>query len=250
MLLSYYDNKKKGPVVLFIHGTGSANSIWRAQYKLLGKMHYRLIGVDLRGHGKTKNPGGVCTIDDHISDLKETIEYLKIKEPIIMIGHSFGALLATRFAEKYPKKVSKLGLVSLPARVPRIMCLYYKWLLGKPIKFLKKKMHLVMKFPLLKRYKDAVRSDLNILRQIWRESLYWDLTSKMPKVDCPIHFSVGKFDYIALSSLVEKLHKVLPNSTLRIFEKAAHCCMEEQPQEFNNWILTVVGVHTYQKDAA
>ena len=249
MLLHYFDNKKKGPVVFFIHGTASANGVWEAQYKLFSKLPYRLIGVDLRGHGNTRNPGGICTLEDHLTDLKETIDHLKLKKPIVIIGHSFGALLATKYAERYPKKVSKLGLVSLPARVPRLLCLYYKWLLGKPIKFFKKKMDLVMKLPILKRYKFAIASDLNILRQIWRESLYWDLITKLPKVTCPIHFSVGKFDYIALRSLIEKLHKHIPNSTLKVFERAAHSCMEEQPHEFNQWVLSVVGVQNYQQDA-
>lgn len=248
MLLSFYDNKKKGPVVLFIHGTASANGLWESQYKLLNETPYRVIGIDLRGHGKSKNPGGICTVEDHLKDLNETYNELKIREPIIIVGHSFGAVLAAKFAERYPKKVSKLLLVSLPVRIPRVLCVYYKWLLGKPIKFLRKKIGLIMKLPILRRYKFAICSDLNILRQIWRDSLYWDFLSKIPKLKCPVHFSVGRFDLIAVKSFVEKLHSLIPNSTLKVFEWAAHSCMEEQPREFNNWILSNLGSHSLQSD--
>ena len=250
MLLSYFDNKKKGPVVLFIHGTASANDLWENQYKLLDKWNFRLIGVDLRGHGKTKNPGGICTLKDHLSDLKETLNYINLKEPVTIIGHSFGAILAAKYAEKHPDEVNKLLLVSLPARVPRLLCLYYKWLLGRPIRFLRKRINFIMKLPILKRYKFAICSDINILRQIWKDSLYWDLLLKLPKVNCPVHFSVGKFDYIALKSVVEKLHRLIPNSTLKVFERAAHSCMEEQPKEFNSWVITTLGVQTLQNDLA
>lgn len=248
MLLAFYDNKKNGPIVLFIHGTGSASGVWENQYKLLDKLGFRTIGIDLRGHGKSKNPGGTCTLSDHIKDLKETIEHIGIKEKFIIVGHSFGAVLAAKFAERYPKKVSKLLLVSLPARVPRLVCLYYKWLLGKPIRYLRKKLKIVMKLPILKRYKFAICSDLHILKEIWRDSLYWDLLSKIPRLKCPVHLSVGRFDYIALKGLVERFHKMIPNSTLKVFEWAAHSCMEEQPKEFNKWVLSAIGIQPLVRD--
>lgn len=242
MLLSYFDNKREGPVVLFIHGTASANGLWEKQYNLLNKSHYHVIGVDLRGHGKTKNPGGDSTTDDHIKDLKETIEHIGIKEPITIVGHSFGAVLGLKYAEKYPDCVGKLVLVSLPARIPRILCRYYDWFLGEPIKFLKKKLNFILKLPLLKRYKFAICSDLNILRQIFKEAVNWDFLTNKPKVTCPVYLSVGRFDYIAIKDVIKKLHHEIPNSALKVFNWAAHSCMEEQPHEFNKWLLTVLGL--------
>ena len=242
MLLSYFDSKKKGPVVLFIHGTASANGLWEKQYELLDNSHYRIIGVDLRGHGKSKNPGGDSTIDDYINDLKETLDYLKVRESITIVGHSLGAVLGIRFAEKYPEKVNKLVLVSLPARIPRLLCRYYDWFLGEPIKFLKEKINLILKLPVLKRYKFAICSDLNIVRQIWKEAVDWDFLTHKPKVQCPVYLSVGRFDYIALKDSLKKLHTEIPNSGFKVFDWAAHSCMEEQPKEFNKWLLTVLGL--------
>ena len=105
MQLSYFDNMKSGPTILFIHGTASAQEVWEEQYKCLTSSCYRVIGIDLRGHGKSYNPGGICTIDDHINDLKETLENIKITEPIAIVGHSFGAVLAVKFAERYPELI-------------------------------------------------------------------------------------------------------------------------------------------------
>lgn len=242
MLLSCFDNNKNGPVILFIHGTASANDIWEKQYKILNKSNYRVIGVDLRGHGKSKAPSGVCTTEDHLEDLKETLEHIKINEPIIIIGHSFGAVLAAKFAEKYPALVSKLLLVSLPARVPKILLKYYKWLLGKPLEFLKKKINLILKLPLKKRFKLAVISDLNIVKQICQESFNWDFLTSVPKVNCPVYLSVGRFDYIASKSMVRRLHKELPNSNYKMFNWASHACMDDEPREFNKWILSVLAL--------
>ncbi len=238
MILSYFDNNKNGYPVVFIHGTASANDVWEKQYKVLSDLNYRLIGIDLRGHGKSKNPGGVCTVDSHILDLKETFDYIGLDKPLIFIGHSFGAVLSFKYAETFPEEVSKLLLVSLPPKIPMILHLYYKWLLGKPIDIFKKQMDIILKLPVKKRYKLAVSTDMGIVRQIWRDSVSWDFLSKTPNISCPVHFSVGKYDYIALKGSIERLHKKIPNSSYKVFDFASHTCMEDQPKAFNEWVLT------------
>lgn len=247
MLLSYFDNGKCGTAVLFIHGTASASDVWEKQYKLLSKSDYRVIGVDLRGHGKSIDPGGICTIDDHINDLSETLDYINIKEPITIVGHSFGAVLALKFAERYPSKVYKLLLVSLPAKVPRLLLRYYKWFLGKPIELIKKKLNLVLKLPLKKKHKLAVKSSMNVVKQIWKESYEWNFLNSVPQVKCPVYLSVGRFDYIALNSMIKKVHKMLPDSSYTVFNWASHTCMLDQPHAFNKWILTVLALPVIQK---
>ena len=236
MILSYYDNQALGPVVLFIHGIASAKEIWNRQYNLLEKGGYRVIGVDLRGHGSSSNPEGVCTVDDHLADLCETLENIDISQKINIVGHSFGAVLAVKFAEKYPEKVNKLLLASLPVKVPTILLKYYKWFLGKPIEFLKKKINFIVKLPLKKRFKLAIKSDLNIVRQIWKESLEWDFLSNVPRIKCPVYLSVGRFDYISLVSVVRRLHAQLQSSNYKIFNWSSHTCMEDEPVEFNKWL--------------
>ncbi len=246
MILSYYDNKKDGPIILFIHGTASASDIWEKQYKLLNKSDYRTIGIDLRGHGKSPNPGGESSLEEHIIDLKETLDHIKIKSPITIIGHSFGAVLAAKFAEQYPEKVCRLLLVSLPAKISKLLLKYYKWLLGKPIEYLKKGINFILKLPIKKRYKFAISTDLNIVRDIFRDSLKWDFISQVPRINCPVYLSVGRFDYVALKSMVKRLHSELPNSSYKVFNWASHNCMEDVPAEFNRWILSALALPVIQ----
>lgn len=242
MILYYVDNQKSGKVIFFIHGTGSTHEVWEKQYKLLNKTNYRIISIDLRGHGKSLNSNSECSIDDHINDIKETVEHIGIKEPMTLVGHSFGAVLAVKFAERFPEYTEKLLLVSLPAKLPNILIKYYKWFLGKPIEYIKKKLNIVLKLPLKKKYKLAISADLNVIRNIFHDSLKWDFLSSGPKINCPVYFSVGRFDYIALKSHVKKIHKSLPNSSYKEFNWASHTCMEDVPKEFNKWILSVLAL--------
>lgn len=248
MILHFFDNKKEGEPVIFIHGTASAHDIWEEQYRLLQKTKYRVIGIDLRGHGNSSNAGGICSIEDHINDILETLNFIGIEKSITFVGHSFGAVLAVKIAESFPQRVKKLLLASFPPKVPRIMCLYYKWFLGKPAKFLRKEMKWITKLPVLKRYKVALHSDLRIIRQIWRESLYWDFIKNKPNVKCPIYFSVGRFDNIASSNLIKELHFKIPNSKFTEFKWAAHSLMEDQPKEFNEWILSILRIKKFKHD--
>ena len=237
MILHYFDNKKSGPIVLFIHGTASANEIWDKQYKLLDKNNYRVIGIDLRGHGRSTNPGGECNLEEHLNDLTETLKYINLHQTITIVGHSFGAVLAVEFAKRFPNKVNRLLLISMPAKVPNLLNRYYKWLLGKPLELIKKQAKLLLRLPLKQHIKLAIKSDPTVVRSIWKASLKWDFISKVPEVSCPVFFSVGRFDYIALKSTVERLHKKLPNSTYKIFNWASHNCIEDSPKELNRWIL-------------
>ncbi len=246
MILSYIDNKKNGPIILFIHGTASANDVWEKQYALLNKSDFRIIGIDLRGHGKSINPGGESSLEEHMSDLKETLDQMDIKSPITIIGHSFGAVLAARFAEQYPEKVCRLLLISLPARMPKILLKYYNWLLGKPFEYLKKKIKFILKLPIKKRYKLAISTDLSIVRDICKASTKWDFISQVPRIKCPVYLSVGRFDYVALKSMVRKLHNELPNSSYKVFNWASHNCMDDMPREFNQWILSALALPVIQ----
>ena len=99
---------------------------------------------------------------------------------------------------------------------------------------------IILKLPLKKRHKLAISSDLSVVRDIWKDSLQWDFLANVPEVRCPIYFSVGRFDYVALSSMVKKLHQMLPDSSFKMFNWASHTCMEDQPKEFNNWILSSI----------
>ena len=135
-------------------------------------------------------------------------------------------------------------LVSLPAKLPKVLIGYYKWLLGKPIELLNKKISFILKLPVKKRLKLAVSTDVSIIRGIFKESIKWNFLQEVPKVNCPVYFSVGRFDYVALRSMVKKLHNELPNSSFKVFNWSSHTCMEDEPIEFNKWILSALAIST------
>lgn len=70
---------------------------------------YRVIAIDLLGHGESGSIGYIHLMEDHADAVFAVLQYLKIKKCAI-IGHSMGGYVALAFAELYPEKVSRLVL--------------------------------------------------------------------------------------------------------------------------------------------
>jgi len=93
--------------MLLLHGIGDNAHIWD-QFALNAADFLRVIAVDQRGHGLSDwaiPPAYTC--DDYVTDLDNVIHALHLTEFVLM-GHSMGALHATRYAWLRPEKVSGL----------------------------------------------------------------------------------------------------------------------------------------------
>jgi pimeloyl-ACP methyl ester carboxylesterase len=108
----------EGPVVILVPGVASSSTIFDRLVPLLsGKFSgkYRVIAIDLLGFGGSPAPeDATYTVEEHVAWLRATITSLRLKAPFILVGHSLGGLLASRYAAQHPGEVSRLVLVSPP----------------------------------------------------------------------------------------------------------------------------------------
>jgi pimeloyl-ACP methyl ester carboxylesterase len=107
-----------GPPVVMIHGIASSSVTFERLVPLV-EPHHRVIAIDLLGFGASPAPADAeYTIDEHAASLRRTIRSLRLREPFVLVGHSMGALIATRYAVLEPRRVAKLVLVSPPVYLP------------------------------------------------------------------------------------------------------------------------------------
>lgn len=106
--------KKHRATILFIHGIGNTGAAWdEVIAQLPGDI--RLITVDLLGFGNSKRPKwAIYNAKIQARSVIATFLKLRITEPIIIVGHSLGALVAVEFATQYPLLVRSLILCSPP----------------------------------------------------------------------------------------------------------------------------------------
>lgn len=106
-----------GPVVVLVHGIASSSVTFEKLVPLITDRH-RVIAVDLLGFGESVAPeSATFTIEEHVSALARTIGSLRLRHPFVLVGHSMGSLIASRYAATHRKRVSKLVLVSPPIYV-------------------------------------------------------------------------------------------------------------------------------------
>jgi pimeloyl-ACP methyl ester carboxylesterase len=103
-----------GEPVLLLHGMASSTRYWQPLLPYLISKH-RVITVDLLGFGYSPKPKtSSYTPEEHVQSIVETLDHLKINQPMVVVGHSMGALLALRLGVLHPKRISKLVLIGMP----------------------------------------------------------------------------------------------------------------------------------------
>ncbi len=107
----------EGHPVVFIHGLTGTLQGWTNQIRHLepdGK--YRLIAVDMDGHGNSDHQA--LTLEQQASDLNLLMDKLGVGEPVALVGHSVGGMLAQLFTARHPGRVSKLALIASASEFP------------------------------------------------------------------------------------------------------------------------------------
>jgi 3-oxoadipate enol-lactonase len=106
----HYQQRGRGPDVVLVHAVTSNLSIWLFSGLMdeLAK-DFRVTAYDLRGHGASEAPADGYTSADMAKDLHALHSALKLG-PALLIGHSFGGVVATHAAVLYPAIVRGLIL--------------------------------------------------------------------------------------------------------------------------------------------
>lgn len=110
----HYREEGQGSAVVLLHGFLENISMWETTTALLAK-RYRVICIDLLGHGKTENRGYVHSMEEMAESVKEVLNVLKIRKSIL-VGHSMGGYVALAFAELYADNVKGICLMNSTSR--------------------------------------------------------------------------------------------------------------------------------------
>ena len=100
-----------GPaIVVFESGFGQGADVWTAVIANLGA-ECRCIAYARTGLGASTADGTPNTVEKHVRDLGAVIDALAPGQPVVLVGHSYGGLLATEYARSHPDRLRGLVLV-------------------------------------------------------------------------------------------------------------------------------------------
>ena len=253
------DGGQGRPIVL-IHGWPLSDEMFEYQYNDLITNKFRVIGITLRGFGKSDKPYGKYNYDVHALDIKRVLDILDIKDAVLA-GFSMGGAIAVRYVSVFNgAHVSKLVLAG--AAVPL-------WTQRKDFPYNLNQssvddliiLNYIDRPKLLSDFAkifSATQTSLNPGIHSWLKGIGLsassyataqclvalrdtDLRDDMAKIKMPTLILHGKKDKICSFALANQMKAGIPNSQLAAFENSGHSLFLEETQKFNEELIKFAG---------
>ena len=230
----------------------------------------QMIYLDHRGFSKATKPfdNSSFELDALIDDIEAARKKLEL-EKIAIIGHSGHALMALEYAKKYPNHVSHVLLIAtspnantdtfaaadryfIESVCPERKALYEKnmQLLKNDIEANPDKRFIFYSLRSGPRIWYDYQYDATLLWQdvtvipemfdyVWGELFKKiDITINLHQLNIPVLLMLGRYDYWNPPHLWEPLRQKFNNLTIRVFEKSGHTPQLEEPELFDNELLS------------
>lgn len=105
-----YTDQGKGTAIVLLHGFLENKTMWHLIAEEFAKK-YRVITIDLLGHGNSGSIGYVHHMEDHADVVMAVLSEVRLRK-VVFVGHSMGGYVALAFAELYPDFVKGLVLLN------------------------------------------------------------------------------------------------------------------------------------------
>lgn len=110
----HYTSTGKGTALVLMHGFLENQRMWETLVPEWSTK-YRVITIDLLGHGQSDNLGYIHTMEDQADMVIALLEHLRLRKAVFM-GHSMGGYVALAIAELYPEMVKGIILLNSTSR--------------------------------------------------------------------------------------------------------------------------------------
>ncbi|MCP4442273.1 MAG: alpha/beta hydrolase [Aureispira sp.] len=107
--------EKGATPLVFLHGGPGYNAATFefSTAQALADKGFFVVVYDRRGEGRSTDEKAKFTFEESLKDLNKICKSLKLKK-VHLLGHSFGGMVAIKFAKKYPKKMNSITLIGAP----------------------------------------------------------------------------------------------------------------------------------------
>jgi pimeloyl-ACP methyl ester carboxylesterase len=247
------EGNRNGPPLLLIHGSNASLHTWEPWVKELGDS-YRLISIDLPGHGLTGQTfEDEYTVDAMARFAKEIVELFAL-DKVTLAGNSMGGAVSLKFALDYPEKVKALALVSSAgmARDPnaksvgafnlvgndaaRELMRYVtpRFLIGNTLRGVVADPDNFVTQDMVTRHWELLRMTGSRDATIKRFTGYANaapLEPQLSTIRTPTLILWGATDPLIPVTQGVRMAELMPNSQIKIYNNAAHLAHEEIPEE-------------------
>lgn len=233
---------RSGPAVILLHGFIDSHQVFEQILPPLAE-RYHLYTPDQRGHGESDKPECCYTQADYTADLQAFMQELDIPSATI-IGHSMGAFIAHKFAVEHPDLVEGLVLVGGAAACE--ICAAFQEEIDKvsdPVDeaYVRELQKSSMYAPVDDAYFERViAQSMKVPAHVWHRAFAGlaeeNHTDRLSAIQARTLIVAGDKDDFAQNQ--EELERLIPNSTLLIYEETGHWPYAERTERFLADLLT------------
>lgn len=245
-----YSDEGQGHPMVFLHAFPLNRTMWDPQMAAL-KDHYRVITIDLRGHGESDAPMWRYTMEQFADDIIALLQHLSIPQATF-VGLSMGGYILFALYRKYPEYVRALVLADTRAQADtpegkatrfsmaqvahrRGACAIAELMLPKLLSpsGIQQRTELITKLRniILGNPPSGIIGDLMAMEE------RPDASSLARTLNVPTLVVVGEHDIPSPPAEMKELAKLIPGATLKIIPQAGHVSNLENPEAFNQALL-------------
>ncbi|NWF74863.1 MAG: alpha/beta fold hydrolase [Nitrospirae bacterium] len=241
-----YSDRGTGLPLVFLHAFPLNRTMWAQQEKALA-LEFRIITIDLRGHGESDAPLWRYTLDQSADDVRALLDHLAIQQALF-VGLSMGGYILFAFYRKYAARVKGMILADTRAQADteegkqgRFQMAQTAYKKGPPaiadimIPKLLSPATIQTKPDLVRQVRAMVENNQisGIAGDLMAMAERQDSVPLLSQITCPTQIIVGELDQATPPSDSRLMAEQIPHARLAVIPHAAHLSNLEQPEAFN-----------------
>lgn len=221
--------------MVFIHGFGGRAAYWEYQLEQF-QADYRVIALDLRGHGysdaPTEEQGARYDVPELVADIEAALDVLRVPRHFILVCHSFGGALSSAFISKHPERVTALVVIASAVRFQ--LRLAGRLLLRVPPRVLTWVREIL---PYVGFNAARIYPPAHVVYLQNKNGLAtWDGTDYLRAIRTPAMVILGQRDILFSDVSYKEVAQLIPGAEQVIIPVSAHQVMVERPDAVNRSI--------------
>lgn len=252
-----YNDQGSGLSIIFLHAFPLNRTMWAEQEKAFSSQ-FRVVTIDLRGHGESDAPLWRYTLDQAADDVIGLLDHLSIRQAVF-VGLSMGGYVLFALYRKYANRVKGLVLADTraqadtaegkEARFQMAQTAYQKGpsaIADIMIPKLLSPATVQTKPGLVRHVRAMIEGNQisGIAGDLMAMAERPDSVTLLKQITCPAQIIVGELDLPTPPSDAKLMADLIPNARLAIIPAAAHLSNLEKPDTFNNTVSEFVGNET------
>lgn len=239
--------------IVFLNGVMASTSSWANQYNVLKKLGYRIVLQDFLGQLKSDNFNGTYTFLNHVEDVIELLDYLKIQKAHF-IGTSYGGEVAMKLAANFPNYCKSISVIDSVSELDQpLIDSVSEWKdLAKTLNgehFFNGMMPTIYGETFIKENKDFLEQRAKAMNSIPDSYFYGQIalyetfindcymTEELKNIQCPSMIICGEKDTLKPMRFSKLIADNIKESEYATIPDSGHVTIFEKPNELNSVLI-------------